>query len=94
MVESVEFKFQVPGRYSKKKHTEYASNIIKVHSQFSSIKESWIDYDSERKEWTVGINTDHFPVDAFVKQGIEVLMSGECSNIFVDRNPEYAHGVC
>lgn len=92
MVQSVEFKFQVAGRYSKKKHTEYASDIVKLHSQFSSIEESWIDYDSEHKEWTVGINTDQFPVDDFVKQGIEVLASGECQNIFVDGNPEYANG--
>lgn len=91
-MESLEFKFQVPGRYSKKKHTEYVSDIIKIHSDFSSIDESWMDYDSKQKEWTIGINTDHFPVDDFVRRGIEVLAAKECSNIFVDGNPEYANG--
>lgn len=92
VVESVEFKFQVAGRYSRKKHAQYAVDIVKLHLDFSSIDESWIDYDSKNKEWSIGIDTDHFPVKDFVKKGIEILVSGGCKNIFVDGNPSYANG--
>ena len=91
MVDSVEFKFQMKGRYSKKKHEELLRKIVDLHSSFSDINEHWIEYDAKDKQLSIGLNTDVFPMEDFVRDGLKILISESADNCYFDSNPDYAN---